>query len=64
MKQRRALLPILGFLFWTGLILLFNRHDLAFYAVSFLLSLTLSLLAHTHMAPRQTSEVEVKIYND
>lgn len=64
MKQRQIIVPILGLLFWVGLILLFNRHDLAFYAVSFLLSATLTLLVLAESSAKKTEEVEVKVYHD
>ncbi len=64
MKQKQTLIPLMGFLFWVGLILLFNRHDLAFYAVCGLLSATLTLLVLAETTIKKTEEIEVKVYND
>lgn len=58
MKQKRNLIPALGFLLWSGIIMLFDRHDMGFYAASFLFSATLTLLALAHSAPKF---VELKI---
>lgn len=58
MKQFRNLIPPLGILLWCGLIMLFNRHDLAFYTVTFLFSLTLIFLGLAQTGPRY---VEIKI---
>ena len=61
MKHKRSLIPMLGFLLWCGIIMLFNRHDMAFYALSFLFSLTLTFLALAHTGPKY---VEIKIEAD
>jgi len=61
MKHKRNLIPLLGFLLWAGIIMLFDRHDLAFYGVSFLFSLTLTFLALANTAPKF---IEIKVENN
>lgn len=58
MTQFRKLIPALGILMWCALIMLFDRHDLVFYALTLMFSLTLIFLGLAHSGPRY---VEVKI---
>ena len=60
MTQFRKLIPALGILLWCGLIMLFDRHDLAFYGVTFLFSLTLVFLGLAQTGPRY---IEIKMEN-
>lgn len=52
MTLNRSLIPVLGLLLWAGLILLFNRQDLAFYLATFMLSLSITLLTLYESRPK------------
>lgn len=61
MKQRLTMPVILGLLLWAGVIMLFDRHDLAFYAVSFFFAVTLTLLTIAQSTPKF---IEIKMEDD
>jgi len=63
MKQKRSFIALLGLLLWLSLILLFNRHDLVFYAASGLFTLTLTFLAFSQVQP-QYAEIEFETDDD
>lgn len=60
MAHIRKLIPALGILLWWALIMVFNRHELAIYAITALFSLSMTFLALSQTGPRY---VEIKIDN-
>ncbi len=61
MTQKRGLIPFMGLLLWCSVIMIFDRHDMAFYAASFLFALFLTFLSLAQTAPKF---IEIKVETD
>ncbi len=63
MTHKRNFIPLMGLLLWCSLIVIFDRYDMAFYAISFLFALFLTFLSLAQTAPKFI-EIKVEKHED